>query len=78
MSRLEIDCPPGCPRPGDLLRGVLAGTGIELGKPNSTFFGCWTWEIPAHLETAYGVAQEIIGTRLDALYKRGTIRYCAW
>ena len=40
---LELDCPPGSPRPGDLLPGVLEGTGLEKSPEDTTsrLFGNW-------------------------------------
>jgi hypothetical protein len=34
-----LDCPPGHPRPGDLIAGVIEGTGLELKEAVSKLFG---------------------------------------
>lgn len=77
---LEIDCPPGLPRPGDLLQHVLEGTGVVLDSSATTsrLFGCWTWNIPEEYESAYLEHRELIKDRLEKLYNEGTIRYASW
>lgn len=77
---IELDCPPGSPRPGDLLPQVLAGTGVEL-KPEDTvsrFFGNWTWVIPEEQVKAFEESRELIKERITDLYHRGMIRYGSW
>ena len=41
LYSIELDCPSGYSRPGNLLSGVLKDTGIVLdpNNPQSTFFG---------------------------------------
>ena len=43
MPTIELDCPPGNPRPGDLIEGVLEGTGLAPGETVARVFGCWVW-----------------------------------
>jgi hypothetical protein len=77
---IEIDCPPGSPRPGDLLPGVLKDTGVSI-DPNNTvsrLFGNWEWAVPENQERAYERARPTIQQRLTALYHAGVIRYAAW
>lgn len=77
---IELDCPPGSPRPSDLLPGVLAETGVTLDPENTVgrFFGNWTWVIPEDQHAAYVAARDTIKGRIQDLYKRGSIRYGSW
>ena len=77
---IELDCPPGDPRPGDLLPQVLEGTGVVLDpdKTDGRFFGNWTWTIPEDQEPQFEAARETIKSRIKDLYSRGTIRYGSW
>lgn len=80
MYSIELDCPPGSLRPGDLLPGVLEGTGIEPEQLQliSTFFGNWTWRVPQECEAQYGLNQDKVKARITALYYAGRIRYGSW
>jgi len=40
VKTIELDCPPGQPRPGDLIDGVIEGTGLPKKEAKSKFFGC--------------------------------------
>ena len=42
---IEIGCPPGNTRPGDLLPKVIEGTGLEVRSPTTMSFGDWEWEL---------------------------------
>lgn len=78
MSKsIELDCPPGSPRPDDLIESVLEGTGLEVKDPVLKFFGCFTWiyDMP---DEEWSKVQSIIKPRIQALYQRGTIRYGSW
>ena len=75
---ITLDCAPGGPRPGDLLPGILAGTGIVLGAPISKFFGAWTWAVPADQVALYRQHESLIGERITELYNSGRIRYADW
>lgn len=80
MYTIELDCPPGWPRPDDLLPGVLEGTGFEPGDLKNTgrLFGNWTWEIPEKRSEEYVGIRETVKERVTALYNRGAIRYGSW
>lgn len=80
MFSIELDCAPMTPRPSTLLPGVLKGTGIKLDpeKPSGTFFGNWTWDIPADQCEAYEKVRSTIAERVKALYHSGHIRYGSW
>ena len=75
---IGIDCPPGGPRPGELLPEVLMGTGITVGEPTVKFFGFWRWTITEEQREIYNKARETIKNRLTNLYERGHIRYAEW
>ena len=76
---LELDCPPGSPRPGDLLPSVLVGTGLEKDSEATTsrLFGNWRWDF----ETPVGKHDAVKGLlkiRITELYHAGLIRYGSW
>jgi hypothetical protein len=74
---IEIDCPPGHPRPGDLIDGVLEGTGLEAGDTVARVFGNWVWAFEAD-DASWEAVQAIVAPRLEALYHQGVIRYASW
>ena len=78
METIDLDCPPGHPRPDDLIEGVLDGTGLVAGEPVAMFFGNWTWEFDVDRETWETKIQPIIKPRIEALYHEGVIRYGTW
>ncbi len=75
---IELDCPPGYPRPGDLIDGVLKDTGIEVKDEPSKTFGNWTWDFSHIPEEAWKKTNPIIKERVTALYNQGIIRYGSW
>ena len=75
---IEIDCPPGNPRPGDLIAGVLDGTGIPVRESVGRLFGNWMWDYNDIPEDVWQKAKPIIKDRLVALYHRGVVRYASW
>jgi hypothetical protein len=77
---IELDCPPGTPRPGDLLPGVLAETEVSLDPDEtvSRLFGNWMWEIPAAQEAAFLKSRNVIKSRIKELHTAGLIRYGSW
>ena len=75
---IELDCPPGTPRPGDLIAAVIEGTGLPARRPVSTFFGCWTWDYSDIPAEQWAIARIQIEQRIRALYRRGVIRYGSW
>ena len=75
---IELDCPPGFPRPGDLIEGVIKDTGLELRESRSRFFGNWTWDYNDVPEDVWKRAQPVVKERITKLYERGAIRYGSW
>ena len=76
---LELDCPPGCPRPGDLLPGVLEGTGLEKDPKDTTMrlFGNWRWDFET-LPGKHARVKPVLKKRITKLYNAGVIRYASW
>jgi len=75
---IELDCPPGNPRPGDLIGGVITGTGLELKEPVSKFFGNWKWIFPEVSEEYWKGIQPTLKERIVKLHESGFIRYGSW
>lgn len=76
---IDLDCPPGPCRPGDLIRGVIQDTGVQPVTFDVTpFFGAATYEFEVDRETWVTTVQPIIRPRIEALYHNGTIRYGSW
>ena len=73
---MEIDCPPGAPRPGYFIEGVLEGIAdaTVYAEPVRRLYGEWAWKF--NLETTSWPTQEkTIMKRLAVLYDAGAIRY---
>jgi hypothetical protein len=79
-NTVEIDCPPGTPRPDDLFPDVIKGTGLAVEDFDlvSKVFGNFTWELKAQKNDLYKKAKNTIGERIKALYSQGKIRYGSW
>lgn len=75
---IELDCAPGSLRPGDLIAGVIKGTGLKEQEPVSTVFGNWTWIYPDVPESQWKVIQKVLKDRIEKLYHSGAIRYGSW
>lgn len=77
---VEIDCPPGCVRPDDILRDVLKGLSISFNdfKQTSTCFGNWVFQLVEGKEDEFLKNQPILGRRLEKAYHDGRIRYASW
>lgn len=75
---IDLDCAPGWPRPGDLIEGVLEGTGLTAEEPVAKIFGNWTWVFEMERGEWVERIQPIIKPRIEALYHAGQIRYGSW
>jgi hypothetical protein len=75
---IELDCAPGGIRPGDLIGGVIKGTGLKRRGPVLTFFGNWTWDYSDVDPNEWARIQPVLEERVTALYNSGTIRYGSW
>lgn len=78
VTTIDLDCPPGSPRPSDLIAGVIEGTGLTVPEGVVPFFGNARYEWD-HDETDWRERiQPIIKPRIVALYNHGLIRYGSW
>ncbi len=75
---IELDCPPGNPRPGDLIAGVIEGTGLPLRDHILVLFGNWMWDYSDISPDIWNNIQPIIKERITNLYYNGIIRYGSW
>jgi|SRR5712664_666053 len=80
---IEMDCPPGNPRPGDLIEGVLDGTGLHVSdfSTGNPFFGHQTWilkEGSPERDIAFTASKPIFKERIKKLHDAGYIRYGTW
>jgi hypothetical protein len=80
---IEIDCPPGSPRPNDLFPGVLLGTGLKAGdfKNTSRFFGEYVWVLlpgDPKKDAKFTASKPLFKKRLTALHERGLVRFATW
>jgi hypothetical protein len=79
---IELDCPPGHPRPNDLIDGVLFGTGLSVHDFDTAppFFGHQTWILreKANKDKLFIDAKPTFKLRIDILYKLNLIRYGSW
>lgn len=77
METIQLDCAPGYPRPGDLINGVVEGTGLVV-KPVTPFFGLATYSFDVPRDVWERDIQPVIIPRITALYNSGSIRYGSW
>ena len=75
---VELDCAPGGTRPGDLIGGVIEGTGLPTREPVSMFFGNWTWDYSDIDAETFAKAKPIMRDRTIKLYNDHVIRYGSW
>ena len=73
-----LDCPPGSPRPGDLIAGVIERTGLELKEAVSKLFGNWVWNYSDINDVTWKKIQPVLKERIEKLYNSGMIRYGSW
>jgi len=75
---IQLDCPPGDPRPGDLIEDALKGTGLELRQGVDRFFGCWTWDYSDVPREEWERTRPVLKKNITELYYRHLIRYGRW
>lgn len=75
---IELDCPPGAPRPGDLIEGVIKDTGLPLRETVSRCFGNWKWDYSDIQKDVWEKAKPILKERITKLYDNQVIRYGSW
>jgi hypothetical protein len=78
MQTIELDCAPGMTRPGDLIAGVIEGTGLPEREACSKFFGNWTWDYSDIPADVWEATKQVRKERVTALYHQGMIRYGSW
>lgn len=82
MNTIQMDCPPGEPRPWDLIDGVLLNTGLTSNDftQSPSWFGHVTWALKDDpvLHLKYAAHRETIKERVTSLYHQGFIRYGTW
>jgi hypothetical protein len=74
---IQLDCPPGSPRPGDLIDFVLERTGLKSYKV-TPLFGEASWVFPKTTCEEWDKIQKITQPKVESLYHSGTIRYGSW
>ena len=72
-QEIHLECPPGDPRPGDLMPELLRGTGIPLRDSESRLFGHWKWDYNDISREVWEAAVPTIMRRMDCLYRDGII-----
>jgi hypothetical protein len=79
---IDLDCPPGWPRPDELLPDILEGTRLSPQDFTNVMrlFGNWRWHLNSapELVVKYEKARPTIKARIEALHNTGTIRYGSW
>lgn len=80
---VELDCPPGMPRPEDLIEGVLKDSGFEVSDfdTNPPFFGnqLWVLRVDANKDELFRqIRLDTIKPKVVELYELGAIRYGSW
>jgi hypothetical protein len=75
---IELDCPPGHPRPGDLIGSIIEGTSLPLREAAGAFFGNWTWDYRDIDSEVWKKAKPILRERISKLHDNNIIRYGSW
>lgn len=76
--RILLDCPPGDPRPDDLIAKVIEGLDLKEKDPMFKLFGCWGWDYSDVPEERWQEIQPMLKKRIAALYRKRIIRAGAW
>jgi len=77
---IEIDCPPGEPRPDFFMDTIIARSGLNIKCPETSHrcFGEWGWDF-SHLDvTTWGVLKATAREYLTEAHNQGLIRYAGW
>ena len=77
---IEIECPPGSIRPGDLFPDVLRDTGLTPDDFINTerFFGHWIWVVRRDKQALFDKHNSVFKERITVLYNQGAIRAGSW
>ena len=73
-QEIHIECPPGEPRPGDLIAELIRQTGLPLRDSVNRFFGHWIWDYSDIGREVWETAVPVIERRMTELYAKGIIR----
>jgi len=73
-QEIHLECPPGDPRPGDLIADLIKDTGLPIRPDISRVFGHWTWDYSDIPQDVWQRATPIVIRRMEELYDRGVIR----
>jgi hypothetical protein len=75
-QEIHLECPPGEPRPGDLMPALLHGTGLPVREDVSElrFFGHWVWHYSDIPRDVWEAAIRRIERRMVRLLHAGIIR----
>jgi len=76
---IQIDCPPGNPRPPEVFASTIEDTGLtpdDFKDTGLTVFGCREYLVKANTESIsrYLHARQTIGEHRIIIYERGLIR----
>jgi hypothetical protein len=87
---IEIDCPPGNLRPGDLFKSIIENLSKHenqkikdfskknLNKePDTKLFGNWAWNLEIQPEI-HSEVQNVFKKLLTEYYNSGVVRYAGW
>ena len=78
VQTIVLDCPPGHPRPGDIIGYVIKGTGLPLRETSCRIFGNWEWDYNDIPRDMWKAIQPVLKERITKLYNDGIIRYGSW
>jgi hypothetical protein len=73
-QEIHLECPPGDPRPADLLPDVIRDTGLPLRESVSRLSGHWAWDYTDIPRELWEAAVPVIEIRIAKLYRKKVIR----
>jgi hypothetical protein len=73
-QEIHLECPPGEPRPSDLLPALLKGTGLPVREDIGRLYGHWIWDYSDIPQNVWGAAVPVIERRMIRLFNTGIIR----
>jgi hypothetical protein len=75
---IQLDCPPGDPRPDDLIEGVIENLDLPKRDHLGCLFGWWVWDYSDIDPEHWKKIKPTLKRRIGALYKKGIIRAGGW
>jgi hypothetical protein len=73
-QEIHLECPPGEPRPSDLLPALLKGTGLPVREDVGRLYGHWIWDYSDIPRDVWDAAVPLIERRMIRLFNAGIIR----